>query len=391
MTGNLASGERVLDMRNPGLRSGFVSRATDPLISPSVYTPTEFGYEYPTPLDPTEIMTMCEELSVWQALPELTTGLKEETWREEDELYFTGTGAGSWEYLSFRDGDCPEEYTHDGHNLTVVLKNIGAKKSLTISDIMHSSAVAIGGSGITAIAGGFPCSEGAPGGSDIGTFMMEHVANIKEKEMRKAATLVMNGWDDLLVNGDATTNALEFNGLIKSLPATCAHVNGTSGTFSAIAFDRFLAEACARPTHIFGHPQAVQEMLSGYFQLGFSGSQVVNFTDGNRITPGFNFAGFVNTGVGRMAVVADCNFPRGNMTGSFHGQLLALRMNHNGEPLIYKRTQIPLAFKDLAPGCTAISFEIWAKTALIVKACCAHSVYTALFTGRIVTTCPTVG
>lgn len=386
-----SAGESILDLGNPSGRAAFVQQAADPVVSPSVYTPTEFAYEYPTPLDPLEVMAMCEEMSVWQAIPELFTGLKEESWREEDELYFTGS-SGSWTNLTFRDGDCPEEYTHDGENMSVDLKNIGAKKGLTISDIMHSAAVASGGCGITGILGGFSCSSGAPGGTDVGTFLMEHIANVKEKEIRKAMSLVLNGWDDLLVNGNATTNALQFDGIVASLPSSCAHTNGASGTFTAIGFDRFLAEACAKPTHIFGHPQAIQEMLSGYFQLGFQGSQVVNFTGpANRITPGFNFAGFVNTGVGQMAVVADCNFERGNMTGSFIGALYALRMNHNGEPLVYKRTQIPLAYRDLTPGCTTISFEIWAKTALIVKACCAHNVYTATFTGRIVTTCPTVG
>jgi len=68
-----------------------------------------------------------------------------------------------------------------------------------------------------------------------------------------------------------------------------------------------------------------------------------------------------------------------------------MRMNHNGVPLVYKLTQIPLAMKDLVPGCTAISFEVWAKTALIIKHCCAHGDYTGFFTGRIVTTCPVIG
>jgi hypothetical protein len=65
-------------------------------------------------------------------------------------------------------------------------------------------------------------------------------------------------------------------------------------------------------------------------------------------------------------------------------------MVHNGEPLVYRRTQIPLAFKDLAPGCTAISFMEWAKTALIMKYRCAQSRYETIFSGRVVTTCPTV-
>jgi hypothetical protein len=38
-----------------------------------------------------------------------------------------------------------------------------------------------------------------------------------------------------------------------------------------------------------------------------------------------------------------------------------------------------------------VSFEVWAKTALVIKHCCAHGVYTSQFTGRIVTTCPVIG
>ena len=132
--------------------------------------------------------------------------------------------------------------------------------------------------------------------------------------------------------------------------------------------------------------------MSAYFQLGFQGSQVVNFDTGDRIVPGFNFAGFVNTGVGRPAVVADANFTRTAAGANLiQSSIFAMRMNHNGVPLVYKLTQIPLALKDLVPGCAAISFEIWAKTALIIKHCCAHGEYTGNFTGRIVTTCPVIG
>lgn len=382
-------GEPVLDMGSLQRGGAFVARKTDPVLAPTpIYSPDDFAAQYPTPLDPNEVLAMCEEITVWQAIPELTTGLKEETWREQDELYFTG----GVNYLSFADGDCPEEYTHDGDNKTISLKNIGCQKCLTVSDIMHSAAVYAAGCGIQSLVGGFPTGEGVPGGSDIGSFAVENIIDIKAKEIREGMTLVLNGWDELLIGGDATTYPLEFDGIENLLPESCAHNNATNtGTFSATAFDRWLAESCAKPTHIFGHPQAIQEMLSGYFQLGFAGSQVVNFSEGGRITPGFNFAGFVNTGVGMLAVVADNNFTRQDHTGTFQGALYALRMNHNGSPLVYKRTQIPLAFKDLTPGCTAIHFEIWAKTALIIKACCAHGVYSANFTGRIVTTCPMIG
>ena len=77
--------------------------------------------------------------------------------------------------------------------------------------------------------------------------------------------------------------------------------------------------------------------------------------------------------------------------GVFQADLWAFRMNHNGEPLVYKQIQMPLSLVDLAPGCTAISFEVWAATSLIIKACCAQSQYTSQFTGRIQTTCTQIG
>lgn len=393
------AGERVLDLGAGGRGQAFASqplvqRATDPVILPQPYaTPGDFAAQFPQPLDTTEIIAMCEEISLWQALPEKRTALKAELWRELNELAFTSGSA----YISFADGECPEEYRHDGDNSSVNLKNIGAKKSLSISDIMHSAAIAAAGwNGINMLVGGIPSGEGMPGGSSTATFLREAVADVKDKEIRLAMTLVLNGWDDLLVNGSAVDNSLEFTGFENWFTGTCvAHTNTvtTTGVFSAAAFDRFLSESCAKPTAIFGGTQAVQEMLSAYFQLGFAGSQVVNFSGpGDRIIPGFNFAGFVNTGVGRLAVVADNRFARTDAGGgNFMGRLFAMRMTHNGEPLVYKLTQIPLALKDLVPGCTAISFEVWSKTALVIKHCCAHSVYTGFFTGRIVTTCTVIG
>lgn len=400
---SLSPGEEVLQFNEGKGSAGtfksepvdhaFVARNTDPNVLPQPYaSPADFTAQYPNLLDPTEIIAMCEELSVWQAIPEVETGLKVETWRELNSLAFTSGSS----YISFADGECPEEYTHDGTNTSLTLKNIGAKKSLSESDIKHSMTVAALPMGaINRIVGGIPSSGGVPGGADIGTFMMEAVANVKEKEVRTAQTLVMNGWDRLLVAGDVSSNSLEFDGIENLVTAAnSSHVNSAapSGTFSAATYDRFLAESCAKPTHIFGHGQAVQEMLSGYFQLGFAGSQLVNFENGNRITPGFNFAGFVNTGVGRMAVVSDNNFTRSDLgDGTFFGRLFGLRMTHNGVPLVYKSTQIPFQMKDLVPGCTAISFEVWAKTALVIKHRCAHSNATYVFTGRVTTTCPVIG
>lgn len=384
------TGEQVLNLGEGG--GAFVARTTDPLILPQPYaSPADFSAQYPTPLDTTEIIAMCEEVTAWRAIPSQTTGLQAHTWRELNSLAFTSGSA----YIAFADGECPEEYTHDGTNTTITLKNVGTKKSLSESDIMHSAAVAAAGwNGINRLVGGVPSSEGVPGGSPMPTFQQEAVADVKEKEVRASMTLVMNGWDRLLIEGNASSNSLEFDGIENQVTSgNGSHTNSTpSGTFSAQTYDRFLSESCAKPTHIFGHPQAIQEMLSGYFQLGFQGSQVVNFADGNRITPGFNFAGFVNTGVGRLAVVADNNFNRSaSGATTFQTALFSLRMTHNGVPLVYRLDQIPLHMKDLVPGCTAVSFMVWAKTALIVKHRCAHGRFTNSFTGNITTTCTLIG
>lgn len=391
-------GAPVLDLGGGGsYQPELVARTTDPVILPQPYAaPADFTAQYPQPLDPTEIIAMCEEVSLWQALPEEMTALNAVMWRELNSLAFTSGSA----YIAFATGECPEEYTHDGHNQTITLKNIGAKKSLAVNDIMHSAAVAgANWNGINRLIGGVPTGEGMPGGSSTASFEQERVADLKEKEIRLSMTLVMNGWDRLLAVGNTATNALEFDGFEQydANMANCAfHTNesewAASGTFSGLAFDRFLSEGCAKPTTIFGAPQAVQEMMSAYFQLGFQGSQVIQFDSGDRIVPGFNFAGFVNTGVGRLAVVADNNFTRTAAGANlFRSHLFAMRMTHNGVPLVYKLTQIPLALKDLVPGCTAISFEVWARTALVIKHCCAHGDYTGFFTGRLVTTCPVIG
>lgn len=392
-------GEKILNLGDSGdqqFRGELAQRSTDPVILPQPYSsPADFDAQYPTPLDPTEIIAMCEEVTLWQALPEETTALKQHTWRELNELAFTSGSA----YISFADGECPEEYTHDGDNTTVTLKNIGAKKTLSQSDIIHSRAVAASNwHGINRLVGGVPAGEGIPGGDDAATFEQEFVADVKEKEIRLAMTLVLNGWDRLLSQGDEDTNSLEFTGVEnwEDVHSCTFHNNdgdyaAGTGTFSATTFDRWLAESCAKPTTLMGHPTAIQELMSGYFQLGFQGSQVVNFNTGDRIVPGFNFAGFVNTGVGRLAVVSDNNFARTDAGNLFSSNIYAMRMNHNGVPLVYKLTQIPLALNDLVPGCSAISFQVWAKTSLIIKHCCAHGRYLGYFSGDIVTTCPVIG
>jgi hypothetical protein len=393
---NPLTGEQVMNLGETAeVEKSFVSKQTDPLILPQPYvTPTDFAAQYPTPLDTVELLRLCEEVNLLQALPEQTTSLNSYTWREMTSLAFTSGSA----YIAFADGACPEEYAHNGANDSVYIKNFGAKKTLSIRDIMHSTAVAAAGwNGINTLVGGFPAGENLPGGGNFATFQRQTVAGVKAKEMTLASTLVLNGMDRLLVGGNASTRPLEFDGFENwATNHSCTmHTNDNtaSGTFSSTAFDRFLAEGCAKPTMIFGHPTAIQELMAAYFILGFQGSQVINYSGpGNRIVPGYNFAGFVNTGVGQLGVVADNNFTRTAAGGTtFQADIWAMRMTHNGEPLVYRLTQIPLSVNDLAPGCTAISFEIWTATTLVIKACCAQSRYTSQFSGRITSTCTTIG
>jgi len=53
--------EIVADMANPG--GAFVQRATDPVVT-NVATPVDFSAQFPTPLDPTEILTLCEDVDL---------------------------------------------------------------------------------------------------------------------------------------------------------------------------------------------------------------------------------------------------------------------------------------------------------------------------------------
>jgi hypothetical protein len=367
-------------------------RSTDP-VSPNGALPIDFAAQYPTPLNTEELVAMCEEINLWKAIPEIRTSLKQETWRELNELAFTSGSS----YISFADYACPEAYYHDGDNTTVTLKNIGAYKALGISDIMHSAAVAAADwNGINQLIGAFTAGQGLPGAGSAPSFANTMVSDLKAKEMRLAATLVLNGWDRLLATGNAGSNALEFSGIETQVTAANgAHTStdaASSGTFTAVGLDRFIAEACATPDTFFGSPQTIQEMMSSYFQLGFQGSQLIYSDNGSRLTPGYNFGGEVNTSRGLMRVVADRNFTTtASGASSFQSNIYTLKTKHNGMPLVYRSTQIPLAFKDLAEGCTSIQFMIWAKTALIIRAMCAQGFYRSIFGGKSgITTCPTI-
>lgn len=385
--------DNVQDLGGQGtFNPELIERQSDPIIAPVYSTPGDFAAQWATPLNPLEIISMAEEVSLYKTLPALRTTLKEETWREMNVLAFTSGSA----YVSFQDGTCPEEFYHSGANTTVTLKAQGAKKSLGISDIMHSMGVAalpMGGINqmLTPVN---PAFQGLPGVSNIDAQTVVRIQDMKAQEILLAGILVVNGQDRLLAVGNKTSNSLEYDGIETYLATgtACHQPVSTTGSFTAIGFDRFVAEGNVRPTTVFGHPTALQEFQAGYFQLGFQQSQTIVFTDGNRVVPGYSFASSVNTSVGTLSLVGDLNFGRtdtGNST--FRSRIYALRMSHNGVPLVYRRVQIPLSYKDLNPGCTAISFMLWEKSALVIKHACAHSAASYLFSGRIVTTSPIVG
>lgn len=376
----------------------FVLRANaDPSLVMTPITPQDFNILYPQPLDPELIYAMCSETHLVQNIPEEQIGTKGYQWYEINQLTFASGTIGS--YMGFATNDCAEPYQTDGDLHSVTMKNIGAFKALSIPDIMHSRAVAMGtvGLGINQAVGPYAAFAGLPGanGASLMGDGREFIADLKEKSLREAMILVANGEDWILAKGNSATNSLIFDGIETQVTAANgAHTNDNtaSGTFSATSFDRFLGEACATPDTIFGHPAALQELASAYFQLGFQGSQLVNYNGGQRIVPGFNFASEINTAVGTMRLVADSNFTRTNAGGgAFQTSIYPLKTRMNGENLVVRKSQIPLVVQDLAPGCMAVQFQVWKRTALIIKAMCAQNKYTAQFTGRITTTCPTVG
>ncbi len=365
---------------------GLVTRATDPSILPQPYaSPADFTNEFGVPVDTTELIALCEETSLYQAIPEVINGSNTESWREVTALAFlSGTN-----YIAFEAGGCPEEYSNTSEGRTVGKKHIGAKKTLSESDITHSVASIAAGYGMRELIG--PAAAHTAYGEGIPSLLREAIRDLKEKEIKMGMILTLNGWDELLVKGSATANAEEFSGietLVTSANGARVNPNNSaySGTFSATRFDEWLAAGCAKPTHILGHPTAIQALKVGYWGLGsntYSNAQLVNWNGpASQVMAGLTFSNVIQTSVGDIMLITDSRFSRtDNSNGSFSSSLFAMRFAHNGEPLVYRATQIPLQYKDLAPGCSAISFMVWAVTALVVKWYCTQGRYTANFNG----------
>ena len=231
-------------------------------------------------------------------------------------------------YEGFFDaGSCPEEYTHNGAPLSIVRKYLGAKKSLTNEEIRHSIAVArIQGLGI----------------SQLSTQLdgVTQVMGVKEKEIKLQEILALQYLDRAFVKGSVVANAKAFDGIeTKVTAANGARVNANpTGGFDIEEFDNFLVAGCAKPTHIFGHPKALEAVKKGYLSLGATGGtqpimQIIQNKDG-QIVPGFVLADLIDTTIGRLTLVPDFRFTATQVGDkTFSSSLFPLRVYHNGEPI----------------------------------------------------------
>lgn len=373
------------------LQEGMVEKTvTDPVVLLQPYAqPADFTAQYPQPLDPTEILTECEEINVWRALEEKVTPFNADQWREMTDIDFA-TSTGLTNDGFFLKGGCPDRITATGANISITRKYIGAQQTLSFEDIQHSAAVAsIRGLGISRL------MTHTVGGPDV----IDVVRDAKAKEIKKQEILVLNNWDLALVKGSIAVNSLAFDGIETQVTAAGgARVNADStGTFDIEEFDNFLVAGCARPTHLFGHPKALEAVKKGYLSLGATGGTqpiqqiVLQNNDGN-VVPGIVLADKVNTSIGPITLVPDFRFTTTQVADhAFVSNVYALRVRHGGEAIVYKSTQTPLVFKDLQPGCTAISFMVYAVTSLVIRHMCAQAVWTSQFVGRTGEGCTIVG
>lgn len=362
----------------------------DPVTLLVPYTqPGDFAAQYPQPLDPTEILTECEEINVWRALEEVVTPFNADQWREMTDIDFA-TATGLLNDGFFEKGGCPDRITASGGNITVTRRFIGAQQTLSYEDIQHSAAVAaIRGLGISRL------MTHTVGGPDV----IDVVRDAKAKEIRKQEIITLNLWDLALVKGNNVVNSLAFDGMETQVTAAGgARVNAdNTGTFNIEEFDNFIVAGCARPTHAFGHPKALEAIKKGYLSLGATGGtqpiqQIVLQNNNGKVIPGVTLADTVNTTAGPLQLVPDFRFTAAQVADhSFSSTVFLLRVRHNGEPLVYKSTQTPLVFKDLSPGCTAISFMVYAVTSLVIKHMCAQAAFTSQFAGVVGEGCTIVG
>ena len=64
------------------------------------------------------------------------------------------------------------------------------------------------------------------------------------------------------MKGNRLTNARAFDGMETQVTqANGARINAnTTGSFDIESFDNFLVAGCAKPTHVFGHPKALEKV-----------------------------------------------------------------------------------------------------------------------------------
>lgn len=143
-----------------------------------------------------------------------------------------------------------------------------------------------------------------------------------------------------MVKGNRLTNARAFDGIETQVTqANGARVNAnTTGAFDVEGFDNFLVAGCAKATHVFGHPKALEKVKKGYLSLGATGgtqpvTMIIQQKDG-QVVPGMVLADAIDTSIGRLVLVPDYRFGASQVgSNSFSASLYPLRVFHNGEPL----------------------------------------------------------
>ncbi len=157
---------------------------------------------------------------------------------------------------------------------------------------------------------------------------------VKEKEIKLQEINTINRWDRALVKGNRSTNARGFDGIETQVTAANgARANSnTTGNFDVDELDNFLVAGCAKPTHIFGHPKALEAVKKGYLSLGATGGtqpimQIIMQKDG-QIIPGFVLADMIDTSIGRLTLVPDYRFTATTVGATtFSSTLFPLRVN----------------------------------------------------------------
>lgn len=353
---------------------GVVKRATDP-IGTGV-TPTGFSGDYPVRLDPQAVFQLANNANLLRVIPEVTIGTKEYTWRE-----ITSVDFAAGKSAPFPDGDMPETFDDNGETKVVNLKTYGVMRRLKLTDILHSAASA----GV---------QQRLKIWNDDGEMNPEIIADLKAAQIKNATALLANALDKHLVIGDSGADPLQFDGLKKQVTAANGaqeHIDAVGTTFDVNHFDKFLSQDTADGEHIIvAHPQVIEQIKRAYWST--IGTHTIFVANNDPVAPGVTLDNRIMTSIGEVLLVPDRNFGlTDNGDGTYAADIYVLNMRVAGEPLVYRVSQIPMSYKDLAEGATSIGIMVWTNTALVVKGMPVQKHYKSNFAGVLTYEPPTFG